>query len=143
MTDQIFISYRRDDAAYVTGHINDLLRKEFGDEAVFTDVDNIALGVDFRAVLDQTVSECQVLLAVIGAEWLTVSDQEGRARLENPADFVRIEIESALKRNIRAGDHPADGDRAVAFVMAHQQPAAFIRIFRRPVIGDLAQLFRG
>ena len=100
MTDQIFISYRRDDAAYVTGHINDLLRKEFGDEAVFTDVDNIALGVDFRAVLDQTVSQCQVLLAVIGAEWLTVSDQDGRSRLEDPADFVRIEIESALKRDV-------------------------------------------
>jgi tetratricopeptide (TPR) repeat protein len=100
MTDQIFISYRRDDAAYVTGHINDLLRKEFGNEAVFTDVDNIALGVDFRAVLDQTVSQCQVLLAVIGTEWLTVSDQDGRSRLEDPADFVRIEIESALKRDV-------------------------------------------
>ena len=49
MPDQIFISYRRDDAAYVTGHINDLLRKEFGEAAVFTDVDNIALGVDFRS----------------------------------------------------------------------------------------------
>ena len=100
MPDQIFISYRRDDAAYVTGHINDLLRKEFGDAAVFTDVDNIALGVDFRAVLDQTVSQCQVLLAVIGANWLTVRDQEGQPRLQDPADFVRIEIESALKRNI-------------------------------------------
>jgi len=100
MTDQIFISYRRDDAAYVTGHINDLLRKEFGDEAVFTDVDNIALGVDFRAVLDQTVSQCQVLLAVVGTEWLTVTDQDGRSRLEDPADFVRIEVESALKRDI-------------------------------------------
>ena len=63
MPDQIFISYRRDDAAYVTGHINDLLRKEFGSESVFTDVDNIALGVDFRMVLDQSVSQCQVLLA--------------------------------------------------------------------------------
>ncbi len=100
MPDQIFISYRRDDAAYVTGHINDLLRKEFGDASVFTDVDNIALGVDFRAVLDQTVSQCQVLLAVIGSAWLTVRDQDGQLRLEDPADFVRIEIESALKRNI-------------------------------------------
>ena len=67
MPDHIFISYRRDDAAYVTGHINDLLRKEFGSESVFTDVDNIALGVDFRAVLDESVSQCQVFLAVIGA----------------------------------------------------------------------------
>jgi tetratricopeptide (TPR) repeat protein len=100
MPDQIFISYRRDDAAYVTGHINDMLRKAFGDDAVFTDVDNIALGVDFRAVLDETVSQCQVLLAVIGSEWLTVRDQEGQLRLQDPADFVRIEIESALKRNI-------------------------------------------
>ncbi len=100
MPDQIFISYRRDDAAYVTGHINDLLRKEFGDEAVFTDVDNIALGVDFRAVLDETVSQCQVLLAVIGSGWLTAADRDGQLRLQDPADFVRIEIESALKRNI-------------------------------------------
>jgi tetratricopeptide (TPR) repeat protein len=100
MPDQIFISYRRDDAAYVTGHINDLLRKEFGAESVFTDVDNIALGVDFRAVLDQSVSQCQVLLAVIGDNWLKVRNKDGNPRLEDPADFVRIEIESALKRNI-------------------------------------------
>jgi len=100
MPDQIFISYRRDDAAYVTGHINDLLRKEFGNESVFTDVDNIALGVDFRAVLDESVSQCQVLLAVIGDNWLTVRSRDGKPRLNDPADFVRIEIESALKRNI-------------------------------------------
>lgn len=100
MPDQIFISYRRDDAAYVTGHINDILRKEFGNDAVFTDVDNIALGVDFRAVLDETVSQCQVLLAVIGSEWLTARDQDGQLRLQDPADFVRIEIESALRRGI-------------------------------------------
>jgi tetratricopeptide (TPR) repeat protein len=100
MPDQIFISYRRDDAAYVTGHINDLLRKEFGNESVFTDVDNIALGVDFRAVLDESVSQCQVLLAVIGDNCLTVKSRDGKPRLHDPADFVRIEIESALKRNI-------------------------------------------
>ncbi len=100
MPAQIFISYRRDDAAYVTGHINDRLRKEFGDESIFTDVDRIALGVDFRNTLDQMVSECQILLAVIGADWLTVRNQEGELRLEDPADFVRIEIESALQRNI-------------------------------------------
>jgi tetratricopeptide (TPR) repeat protein len=100
MPDQIFISYRRDDAAYVTGHINDLLRKEFGDDAVFTDVDNIALGVDFRSVLDETVSQCHVLLAVIGSTWLSARDQDGKLRLQDPADYVRVEIESALKRNI-------------------------------------------
>ena len=100
MPDQIFISYRRDDSSYVTSYINDLLRKEFGDDAVFTDVDNIALGVDFRAVLDEIVSQCQVVLAVMGADWLTARNQEGELRLEDPGDFVRIEIESALARNI-------------------------------------------
>ena len=100
MPDQIFISYRRDDAAYVTGHINDRLRKEFGEDYVFTDVDRIALGVDFRATLDLMVSDCQILLAVIGGDWLTVKNQDGQLRLQDPADFVRIEIESALKRNI-------------------------------------------
>ncbi len=100
MHDQIFISYRRDDAAYVTGHINDRLRKEFGDEAIFTDVDKMALGVDFRATLDLMVSECQILLAVIGGDWLTVKNQDGQLRLQDPTDFVRIEIESALQRNI-------------------------------------------
>ena len=100
MPDQIFISYRRDDAAYVTGHINDRLRREFGDESIFTDVDRIALGVDFRATLDQMVSKCQILLAVIGEDWLTARNREGELRLQDPADFVRIEIESALQRNV-------------------------------------------
>ncbi len=100
MPDQIFICYRRDDSAYVTGHINDRLRREFGDESIFTDVDRIALGVDFRTTLDQMVSECQILLAVVGEHWLTVRNQEDVLRLQDPADFVRIEIESALQRNI-------------------------------------------
>ena len=100
MHDQIFICYRRDDAAYVTGHINDRLREEFGDESIFTDVDKIDLGVDFRTTLDQMVSQCQILLAVIGADWLTVKNQDGQIRLQDPADFVRIEIESALQRDI-------------------------------------------
>ncbi len=100
MPDQIFISYRRDDAAYVTGHINDRLRKEFGNEAVFTDVDSLALGVDFRTVLDDTVAKCHILLAVIGDNWISVKNKDGQLRLHDPADFVRIEIESALQRNI-------------------------------------------
>jgi tetratricopeptide (TPR) repeat protein len=100
MPGQIFISYRRNDAAYVTGHINDRLCEEFGAASIFTDVDNIALGVDFRAVLDEKVGQCQILLAVIGANWLGAKNQAGELRLQDPADFVRIEIESALKRSI-------------------------------------------
>jgi tetratricopeptide (TPR) repeat protein len=100
MSGQIFICYRRDDTAYVTGYINDRLCEEFGADAVFTDVDNIALGVDFRAILDETVGQCQVFLAVIGDHWLTTRNPDGGLRLQDPSDFVRIEIESALQRNI-------------------------------------------
>ena len=90
MPGQIFISYRRNDAAYVTGHINDRLCKEFGPESIFTDVDNIALGVDFRSVLDEKVGQCQILLAVIGDHWLKAKNQEGKLRLHDPTFYVGI-----------------------------------------------------
>ena len=94
----IFISYRRDDAGYATGSINARLRKNYGDDAVFIDVDNIPVGVDFRNHLDEQVGRCNVLFAVIGKKWLSARNKR---RLGDSADFLRIEIESALKRNIR------------------------------------------
>lgn len=96
----IFISYRREDAADVTGRIHDRLRQHFGEDAIFTDVDKIPLGVDFRAQLDDKVSRCKVLLPVIGRNWLAVKDHRGQPRLQDPDDFVRLEIESALRRDI-------------------------------------------
>ncbi|MFM7325523.1 MAG: toll/interleukin-1 receptor domain-containing protein, partial [Nodosilinea sp.] len=92
-TGSIFISYRRDHSASDTGRIYDRLAQEFGRDNVFKDVDSIPFGVDFAQHIDQEVSRCQVLLAVIGKAWLT-------PRLQNPDDFVRLEIESALKRGI-------------------------------------------
>ena len=97
---KIFISYRREDSADVTGRIGDRLRDHFGGENIFTDVDDIPLGVDFRAHLDEAVSQCDVLLAVIGRDWLTVKNSDDKLRLDDPADFVRVEIESALQRDI-------------------------------------------
>ena len=96
----IFISYRRDDSADVTGRIYDRLREKFGPEAVSIDVDNIPFGVDYRDHLDEQVSKCDVFLAVIGKDWLTIRDADGKPRLEDLGDVVRIEIESALKRDI-------------------------------------------
>ncbi len=98
--DSVFISYRREDAPDVTGRINDRLRQRFGEGSIFTDVDKVPLGVDFRAHLDEKLSQCKVLLAVIGRKWLAIEDDEGRKRLRAPEDFVRIEIESALQRGI-------------------------------------------
>ena len=96
----IFVSYRRSDSADIAGRIYDRLIGKFGKEPVFKDVDSIPLGFDFKEYLDQKVGECDVLLAIIGDGWLNASDETGKKRLEDPADFVRIDIQSALKWNI-------------------------------------------
>lgn len=97
---KIFVSYRRSQTAQVTGRIYDRLRKRFPDESIFIDVDSIPLGLDFRKVLGDAVAECDVLLAVISEDWASITDDHGRLRLEDAADYVRVEIESALIRDI-------------------------------------------
>jgi DNA-binding NtrC family response regulator len=96
----IFISYRRSDSADIVGRIYDRMVDEFGRAAIFKDVDSIPLGINFKEYLDSKVSECTILLAIIGNHWLDASDANGKIRLEDPDDFVRIEIESALARGI-------------------------------------------
>jgi TIR domain len=97
----IFISYRRDDAAGDTGRLSDMLISRFGRRQVFMDVDMIDPGSDFVEQLEGSLSECQVLIAVIGPRWATVQDEDGNRRLDNPDDFVRLEIAQALAAGIR------------------------------------------
>jgi hypothetical protein len=99
-SNSIFISYRRSDSNDVTGRIYDRLVEHFGRNVVFKDVDSIPFGVDFRNHLREGVGCCQIVVAVIGATWLSVSDAEGKRRLDHPDDWVRAEIETALGRNI-------------------------------------------
>jgi len=96
----IFVSYRRSDSADIAGRIYDRLIGRFGKDPVFKDVDSIPLGFDFKEYLGKKVGECDVLLAVIGDRWLEATDPSGKNRLDDPTDFVRIEIESALERGI-------------------------------------------
>jgi hypothetical protein len=95
----IFMSYRRDDSADVSGRIYDRLVQRFGREQVFKDVDSIPLGVDFRKHLEQIVASCDMVIAIIGDRWLTTA-ASGVRRLDDPKDFVRIEREVALRRDI-------------------------------------------
>lgn len=97
---KILISYRREDSADVTGRIYDRLIQKFGQEEVFMDVVAIPLGVDVRIYLDEQVAKCEVFLAVIGQDWVKKRGSKGKSRLEDPGDFVRIEIELALQRQI-------------------------------------------
>ena len=94
----IFLNYRRDESRWVAGRLHDRLTTEFGQERVFTDVDSIGPGQDFTKVLAAAVGDCKVLLAIIGQGWTDALDEGGRRRLENPHDWVRFEIETALSR---------------------------------------------
>ena len=95
----IFISYRREDSAGYTGRIYDRLSARFGKDQIFMDIDT-ELVVDFVDVINEKVGFCDVLVSVIGRNWLTVTNSEGQRRLDNPEDFVRLENEAALERNV-------------------------------------------
>jgi hypothetical protein len=101
MADKIFINYRREDSIGTAGRLHDRLAETFGQENLFMDVDSIPAGVDFVADLNSQVAACRVFLAVIGPNWLDAKDESGARRLDNPDDFVAIEIAAALARDIR------------------------------------------
>jgi hypothetical protein len=96
----IFISYRRDDSSGYAGRLSDRLVEHFGRTRIFMDIDAIEPGEDFVTVIENAVGSCEILIAIIGRSWLSTSGT-GTGRLDNPNDFVRLEISTALRRNIR------------------------------------------
>ena len=95
----IFISYRREDAGWVNQAIYKALTEHFSPEQVFMDIDSIDLGNDFVDALEEAVAKCDVMLVLIGKDWAEPSTNG--IRLQNPYDFVHIEVAVAIKRNIR------------------------------------------
>src|SRR5262249_42261642 len=94
-------NYRREDSQYQAREIYNALRDVLTPEKVFMDIDSIPLGEDFVSFLEAWVARCDVLLALIGPTWLTVTDAStGQRRLDNVDDFVRIEIREGLRRKI-------------------------------------------
>ncbi|MDZ4790084.1 MAG: TIR domain-containing protein, partial [Hyphomicrobiales bacterium] len=106
---KIFISYRRQDTQQIVGRIFDKLKAKFGRDGVFMDIDRIPFGVDFHDYIGDQVGRAETVLAVIGHQWIDVRDEAGNRRLDNPDDFVRIEIEAAIKRGIPLGAVLIDG----------------------------------
>ncbi len=101
MADKIaLISYRRDDSTDMTGRIYDRLIATFGKEAIFKDVDSIPLGVHFAEYISASIKKCHVVIAIIGSEWWGNDPTGKQRRIDDPGDFVRIEIETALKHDI-------------------------------------------
>src|SRR5438477_4584974 len=105
----IFINYRRGDSQGSAGRLYDRLLQHFERERIFIDVDAIEPGVDFVVSLDKQVSSCSAFIAVIGPGWLTAKNADDHRRLDEPSDYVRVEIESALKRDIRVIPVLVDG----------------------------------
>jgi CHASE2 domain-containing sensor protein len=98
---RFFISYRRSDSADYAERLDERLARVFGEENVFLDREKIDLGDDFARVIDERVSSCDVLFALVGPNWVTSTDEHGRRRLDSPRDYVRHEIVSALKQSKR------------------------------------------
>jgi Tol biopolymer transport system component len=124
----IFISYRRQETAFPAGWLYDRLRGRFGPDQVFKDVDNIEPGDDFTDKITTAVGSCDVLLALIGQEWLTITDDAGKRRLDDPEDFVRVEVEAALSRKVRVIPLLIDG---APMPRADQLPQSLARLVRR------------
>ncbi len=111
MPRKIFISYRRDDAKAEARSIYQHLERVYGRDRLFMDVDSIQKGLDFTKVLGESLSDTAVMLVVMGRTWLSQQDSSGRRRLDDPADYVKIEVANALRRDISVIPVRVDGAR--------------------------------
>ena len=123
----IFLSYRREDAAPYARLLQVELRERIPDARVFVDLDSIEAGLDFAELIEQAVSSCAVLVALIGREWATLADEEGNRRLDNPDDFVRFEVRTALERGVRVIPVLVDGAKPLR---GQQLPADLHKLAR-------------
>ena len=107
----IFLSYRREDTRHFAGRLYDHLTERFGQATVFIDVDSTEPGLDFGILIEQAVSQWDLLLAIIGRKWVDSRDGTGRRRLEDSDDWVSLEISAALRRDVRGIPVLVDGAR--------------------------------
>jgi TIR domain len=128
MSGGVFICYRREENAFAARAIHDRIMQRLERENVFLDVDNIDLGVDWSSVLTERVGACDALVAVIGRSWVSNADKDGLRRIDDPNDFVRIEIEAALQRNVRVIPVLVDG---AAMPKASELPESLKGLARR------------
>jgi hypothetical protein len=144
---RIFLNYRREDTAYAAGWLYARLAERFGGGQVFKDVDSIEPGEDFVRAVATAVGSCDVLLALIGDRWLTITGADGTRRLDDPGDFVRLEIEAALTRDIRVVPILVAGARMPD---ATDLPPSLAKLVRRQALelspsrfdSDLSRLLR-
>ena len=123
----IFLSYRRADTAAYARLLQRDLTEHFPESRVFMDLDSIEAGVDFADAIRDAVDSCAVLVALIGRQWATLADDQGRRRLDSPDDYVRFEVETALDRGVRVIPVLVDG---VKPLRQEQLPAELQKLAR-------------
>jgi hypothetical protein len=111
MAGNIFISYRRSDSAKDARALYERLRREFGDNNVFIDLEGIEPGEDFVDSLERQLDGCEALVALISRDWVEARNEHGERRLDDPGDFVRIELGAAFRRGVRVFPVLIDGAR--------------------------------
>lgn len=131
---RIFLSYRREDTSGHAGRLYDVLAERFGEENVFMDVDTIEVGADFAEAITRAVTSCDALIALIGRDWATAADDTGRRRIDDPDDFVRLELETALERDVavlpvcvRGAPFPAEEDLPASLAPLARRQGADLR----------------
>jgi TPR repeat protein len=95
----ITISYRREDSGVIAGRIFDRLAAHYGEASVFRDIDNVPPGIDYRKYIDGALDRADILLAIVGPQW-SGKTTDGRTRITEPTDLVRLEVETALRKDI-------------------------------------------
>jgi hypothetical protein len=133
----IFISYRRNDCADVTGRIHDRLVQRFGGRRVIMDVASIPLGEDFRDYIGNVIPRCSALLSIIGPRWLDGPAADGAPPLVDPLDMVRLELDCALESNVRVIPVLVGGARMPAPQMLPDRLSALAYRHGMEVRGDL------
>lgn len=128
---KLFISYRRDDSQHQADRLHQALQHVVPKKNLFIDIDGIPAGVDFIQHISDQVGQCDILLALIGPDWLAAADPQGRRRLDDPSDFVRVEIATALNRGITVA--PVLLDHA-PMPLPDQLPADIAELSRRNAV---------
>ncbi len=97
----IFVSYRREDSSGYAGRLFDSLHPHLGRDRIYMDVVTNEPGIDFVKTIEAALKACRVLIVLIGKKWVNLTDASGRRRLDDPDDFVRLEVAAAIKRGAR------------------------------------------
>ncbi len=138
-TRAVFLSYRREETRHIAGRLADRLTERLGATQVFMDVETIEPGIDFTAAIAREVSSCNVLIALIGPTWSTIIDQQGRRRIDDPDDFVVLEIQAASEREIRVIPVLVDG---AVMPNRHDPPEGLQGLARRNAVRLDHETFR-